>query len=187
MKRTAVALVLLAGVACRREPTIERAEPGDYTPPSVTASGSAGVVAPASGPPSSTCVNGWREPEQGPLRSKPLDLLRESQRLTGSFLVRDMRYFTGPEKGVERWYAKVTLVSKQSFHIRFLVERREVGEGIVAVAPFETTGFRSPDWKGFDGEGGAVTIAGVPGRWPGQPTDFVADGGLPAAVAGCLA
>ncbi|HEV2891859.1 MAG TPA: hypothetical protein VGX28_15915 [Frankiaceae bacterium] len=189
MKRPLAALVLLAAVACRGEPVIERVPESEYTPPPTTAapSGSATVAALKSGPPSPGCVQGWREPPPGTLRSKPLDLLRQSQGLTGSFLVHDVRYFTGSDK-VERWYAKVSLVSQtQSFHVRFLAERRPVGEGIVAVAPLGTKGFASPDWKGFDGEGGSVAIDGVPGRWPGLPTDFVKDGGLPADVAGCLA
>ena len=181
MKRPAVALVLLAAVACRPGPAIERVP--DPSPSSASPT--------LDGPPSATCVNGWRKPA-GPVRAKPLDLLKQSQKLTDSLAVDDMRYFTGTD-GVERWYAKVTLVkvsgaslSPTSFRLRFLVERRPVGEGIVAVAPYATTGFTSPDWKGFDGEGGSVTIAGVPGRWPGMPTDFVKDGGLPADVAGCL-
>jgi hypothetical protein len=188
MNRPLAALALLAAVACKPEPTLERVPQSAYTPPSATAapSGSASAVGPKTGPKSATCVEGWHEPPPGPLRTKPLDLLRQSQGLTGSFLVRELRYFTAPDK-VERWYGKVSLVSQEtSFHLRFIVERRSVGEGIVAVAPYASTGFTSPDWKGFDGEGGSVTIEGVPGKWPGQPTDFVKDGGLPATVAGCL-
>ena len=94
----------------------------------------------------------------------------------------DMRYFEGPEsppsdKGyllnVERWYVKLYSPSDLRFQGRFLVESREFGEGLVAVAPFDTDGFRSPDWSGFQWNGGdraAHPYPGLPGRWRGSAT-----------------
>lgn len=181
------ALLALLATACRQEPAIERVPADAYTTtatpmptPSATPTGKVYRTAPAS----ATCALGWAEPPPGPLRSKPLDLLRQSQKMSGTFVVEDMRYWGF--RGVERWYVKVHHSTDKAFRLRFLVERREVGEGIVAVAPYATTGFKSPDWKGFDGEGGSVAIRGVPGRWPGQPTDFVKEGGMPAEVRGCF-
>ncbi len=69
-----------------------------------------------------------------------------------------MRYFTGPEsppsdKGyimtIERWYVKLYTEADLRFQGRFLVESREFGDGVAAVAPYDTEGFRSPDWSGF--------------------------------------
>ena len=205
MNRTlaaAAAALALLGTACRPEPTIERVPEDAYTPPSVTASPSGTATPPpalASGTPGASCVNGWREPAPGTaLRSEPLDALRKSQGLTGTFHVVDMRYFTGPDdanlspeskqkRPVERWYAKVELFARQPFRIRFLYVKRQVGAGIVAVAPYDTKGFAGKDWIGFDGEGGASEFEGVPGKWPGMPTDYRAAGELPPEVTGCLA
>ena len=52
-----------------------------------------------------------------------------------------------------------------------------------AVAPYDTTGYASPDWSGFIGEGAPRAIAGLPGKWGGIPFDFVTgegDSGSPA-------
>lgn len=196
--RAALAALLLA-TACR-EPVIERADPDDYTPPPTTAPASP-TPSPKpklrAGKPTPSCVNGWKEPAPGSaLRTKPLDLLRQSQGLDEEFHVIDLRYFTGPDdanlspeskqKSVERWYGQVVYTGKPDFLIRFLVVRRKVGEGIVAIADYGTSGFSSPDWYGFDGEGGKSTYPGLPGKWPGQPYDYVEAGELPPQVRGCL-
>jgi hypothetical protein len=77
-----------------------------------------------------------------------------------------------------------------------LVEERVWGIGLVAVAPFDTTGFTSPDWVGFQYEAAdsmRKAYPGLPGKWAGTPYDFVKGGaglripGLPRAVVGCLA
>jgi hypothetical protein len=61
----------------------------------------------------------------------------------------------------------------------------------VAVAPYESSGFGSPDWTGFTGDGEPQTYLGLPGQWAGTPYDFVSGGssaepGLPADVIGCV-
>lgn len=161
---------------------------------SVTASatpGTSGAAAPG-------CVNGWVTPKRGTrLRKLPLDLLRQTQRFKGEFVVHDMRFFKGPDdlglaedskqRVVERWYGKVTYTGDPSFRLRFIARRTPVGSGIVAVAPFDTTGYEMADWRGFDGEGGSVRFRGLPGRWSGAPTDYADEGGLPPEVVGCLA
>jgi hypothetical protein len=116
--------------------------------------------------------------------------------------VDEMRYFTGPElpnvepqyPSVERWYVRGALTDDQDFRGRFLVERRtEQIAGISAVAPYASSGYESPDWTGFVGEGPPTTYLGLPSQWSGIPYDFVTgagDGGfpgLPEEVAGCLA
>jgi hypothetical protein len=212
--RPALAVLLLAGLlalpACRQQKPLLEQLP-DRSPSAYTGAPSASASVPATATPSATahalrrgpaakgCVNGWTEPAPGTaLRAFPLDLLRQSQHLTGTFQVADLRYFTGPDdanlapdskqaKPVERWYGKVVYAKNPAFRIRFLVARRTVGEGIVAVAAYSTKGFASPDWYGFDGEGGSSAYPTVPGRWPGQPYDYVEAHQLPSQVAGCLA
>ncbi len=124
--------------------------------------------------------------------------------MDGPLVVFDMRYFEGPEsppsdKGylavVQRWYIKLYAADDPAFRGRFMVEARRFGRGLAAVAPFDTHGFRSPDWVGFQYESSdrqARAYPGLPGLWEGAPYDFVEGGGgievpgLPAEVAGCL-
>lgn len=114
----------------------------------------------------------------------------------------DMRYFIGPDPPwiiepfhthVERWYVKARLADDASFAGRWLVEARtERVRGISAVAPFESSGYDSPDWRGFVGEGPPREIPGLPGLWAGIDYDFVTGEGdtgmpgLPDEVTGCL-
>jgi hypothetical protein len=116
----------------------------------------------------------------------------------------DLRFFEGPEsppsdKGylldIRRWYVKAFAKHDLSFQGRFLVESRTFGTGLVAVAPYDSNGFRSPDWVGFQFDSGdleARVYPGLPGSWAGVPYDFVSGGeglqipGLPDEVVGCL-
>ncbi|MEO8425242.1 MAG: hypothetical protein ABI595_15200 [Actinomycetota bacterium] len=122
----------------------------------------------------------------------------------GPLTVVDMRYFTGPESPpspqgyllvVERWYIKLYAEDDLAFQGRFLVEARRFGRGLVAVAPYDTEGFASPDWVGFQFDSGDTArerYPGLPGRWSGIAYDFVRGGaglkipGLPDEVKGCL-
>jgi hypothetical protein len=169
------------------------------TPPALPAE-----PAPTSGDASDTCVDGWiSPPADSPLFRKPLRLIRRSVRLPGDPTVVEMRHFTGPEsppseKGyiaiVERWYVKLYTEDDLRFQGRFLVESREFGDGVAAVAPYDTEGFRSPDWSGFqwEPESDPLEYPGLPGAWVGTRYDFVKGGagldipGLPAEVRGCL-
>jgi hypothetical protein len=139
-----------------------------------------------------------------PLYRKPLRIIRRTVQLPGEPTVVEMRYFTGPEsppseKGylatVERWYVKLYTEADLRFQGRFLVESREFGDGLAAVAPYDTEGFRSPDWSGFqwnEADPEPVAYHGLPGAWRGIRYDFVKGGasldipGLPADVTGCL-
>ncbi|HXF72027.1 MAG TPA: hypothetical protein VNO79_05375, partial [Actinomycetota bacterium] len=159
---------------------------------------------PTFGPPGPGCANGWRTPAEGdPLRALPLRVIRRTTGVEGPLVVVDLRYFVGPEsppsdKGylleVERWYVKLWARRDPAFRGRFLVERRRFGSGLVAVAPYDSSGFRSPDWVGFqyDPDARPERYPGLPGRWRGVPYDFVRGGaglripGLPAEVRGCL-
>jgi hypothetical protein len=116
----------------------------------------------------------------------------------------EVRYFVGPEspptdKGylreVQRWYIKLFAPRDPAYQGRFIVESRRFGRGVVAVAPYDTAGFRSPDWVGFQWNAAdtvAKGYAGLPGTWRGIPYDFVRGGagleipGLPNEVRGCL-
>jgi hypothetical protein len=157
------------------------------------------------GPVAADCVDGWVTP---PRKShgfeEPLRIIRRMTGVRGPLEVVDLRFFEGPEsppsdKGylldIRRWYVRAFAKHDLSFQGRFLVESREFGTGLVAVAPYDTNGFRSPDWVGFQFDSGdpeAQAYPGLPGSWAGVPYDFASGGaglqipGLPAEVVGCL-
>lgn len=160
---------------------------------------------PSSGDPSEMCADGWSTPPpHSPLWARPLRIIRRTVRLPREPVIVEMRYFTGPEsppseKGyiltVERWYVKLYTRADLRFQGRFLVESREFGSGVAAVAPYDTEGFRSPDWSGFqwnEADPEPRAYPGLPGEWSGIRYDFVKGGagleipGLPAEVRGCL-
>ena len=161
-------------------------------------------------PTETACVNGWVDPDDPEQRELPFHVIRRTLGVDGEFDVVEMRYFEGPEsppstKGylqvVDRWYVKARLAGDPSFRGRWLIEERHFGSGVVAVAPFGSAGFESPDWMGFQYETTDPErrrYPGLPGRWAGQPYDFVSGidvesgepvfrfTGLPPEVAGCL-
>jgi hypothetical protein len=169
------------------------------------APGSAAASTPSPPTPPS-CVNGYSSPPTGSANyAFPLHQIAVATGESGPFHVVTMRYFVGPEapplpnKGylvnIERWYVKVTDPSNPAFKGRFLVERRQFGSGVSAVAPFSTHGWMSPDWSAFQWNSSAPeakSYPGLPGKWPGTKYDFVKGGagltfpGLPAAVVRCL-
>jgi hypothetical protein len=101
--------------------------------------------------------------------------------------VAEMRHFRGPD-GSLWWYVKANRQGDRSFQGRWLVVRQPDGvRRIAAVAPYATEGLRSPDWRSFSGSGDAQRHPGLPGSWRGSAVDFVAAGGLPGEVRGCLA
>ncbi len=95
---------------------------------------------------------------------------------------------------VQRWYVKLYARRDFSFAGRFLVEARRFGQGVAAVAPYDTSGFASPDWIGFQltADLAPTSYQGLPGQWAGLPYDFVEGGqgltipGLPDEVVGCV-
>ena len=147
---------------------------------------------------------GGRRARDTPLFTDPLGIVRRTAPVDGDFVVVDMRYFTGPEsppsdKGyileIDRWYIKLYVESDWSYQGRFIVEQRTFGRGVAAAAPYDTKGFRSPDWTGFQWDSADTTAReypGLPGQWSGIPYDFVQGGagleiaGLPDEVRGCL-
>jgi hypothetical protein len=150
-------------------------------------------------------VNGWVTPDaDSPDFTDPLGLIRRATGVDGTLHVVDLRHFTGPESPpseqgylleVERWYVRLFVEEDLSFQGRFLVEARRFGRGLVAVAPYDTEGFRSPDWRGFQYDSAHTrrrTVPGLPGTWSGIEYDFVDGGegltipGLPDEVRGCL-
>ena len=156
-----------------------------------------------SGAPGEGCVEGWTTPPPGsPKRQEPLDLIRAQMGLTGLFKVDAMRYFQGPEVPwitdprppfVERWYVKASLVDDPDVQARWIVERRsEDRRGISAVAVYTTTGYRSPEWRAFTGEGDPQSVPGLPGQWTGINYDFVTgegdsgNPGLPEQNVACM-
>ncbi|HZD18574.1 MAG TPA: hypothetical protein VE669_10580 [Actinomycetota bacterium] len=160
---------------------------------------------PTRGPEALDCVNGWVTPPEGsPRYLQPLGIVRRAAGVEGPLVVVDMRYFEGPEsppsdKGylltVRRWYVKLYAEEDPAFRGRFLVEARRFGRGVAAVAPYDTDGYFSPDWIGFQYDSAdpePKAYPGLPGGWPGVPYDFVKGGagievpGLPEQVVGCL-
>jgi hypothetical protein len=138
----------------------------------------------------------------------PLGVIRRTAPVAGEFRVVDMRMFVGPEsppsegegaKGylqdIRRWYIKLYVPDDLTYQGRFLVEQRAFGRGVSAVAPYDTGGFSSPDWSGFQFDSANTAsraYPGLPGEWMGVRFDFVNGGsgltipGLPDAVLGCL-
>jgi hypothetical protein len=159
---------------------------------------------PTRGAPSDTCIEGWTTPEPGTKdATTPIRWIRQVTPFRGEAVVVDMRLFTGDEspysdknylENIRRWYVKLFAADDLTYQGRFLVEERRFGTGVVAVAPYDTSGFTSPDWIGFQFEEGAEPQAyeGLPGRWDGIAYDFVKGGGgltipgLPANLVGCL-
>ena len=211
-------------VACDDDGSVERERSAGSTP-SRSASPGPGPVAsplpsptqpvlpdrppPRRGPASPTCIEGWRRPPEGsPDATDPIGIIRRTTGQEAPLEVVDMRLFVGPEsppsegdgaKGylqdIRRWYIKVYAPDDLAFQGRFLVEQRRFGRGLAAVAPFDSTGFRSPDWRGFQYDSTDAeprVVPGLPGTWTGVEYDFVLGGagldlpGLPAEVAGCL-
>jgi hypothetical protein len=152
------------------------------------------------------CVEGWVTPLNGdPSFDAPLRALRRATGWSGKFVVFDMRMFVGSEsppdseKGylreVRRWYVKGYVRSDPALQGRFLIEERVFGVGLSAVAPFDSAGWESPDWSGFQFDSAdpePKQYPELPGEWSGIPYDFVEGGedleipGLPADVVGCL-
>ena len=169
-------------------------------------SSAAGAAAPAAAAPplgvGPSCVNGYVIPAPGTdTFDEPLELIAGQLGVTPSFVVEEMRYFTGPESPgiidgvdvVERWYVSLHSTDDPTFIGRFIVEARtDTIRGVSAVAPIDTSGYQSPDWRGFVGEGPPRAIPGLPGEWVGIEYDFVTgegdsgQPGLPPEVTGCL-
>jgi hypothetical protein len=180
-------------------------DPSFVTPVSPTPPATPAEPLPTRGPKTDGCINGWITPARtSPLFTDPIGVVRRTSRWRGAYRVVDMRYFVGPEsppsdKGyiavVERWYIKLYAPGDLSYQGRFIVEKRVFGRGVAAVAPYDTSGFRSPDWSGFQwdvADPDPVAYPGLPGAWSGIRYDFVRGGsgleipGLPAQVRGCL-
>ena len=224
MRRFLVAALMFIAAACDQGDDLAQGSGGfTSTPPSTSsatnaftpsASVAASPVQPAmpEDPPrtrgarSASCIEGWRTPPRDtPMFTDPLGIIRRTAPVDGDFVVVDMRMFVGPEsppspdKGylqdIRRWYIKLYVDSDWSYAGRFIVESRLFGRGVAAVAPYDTEGFRSPDWVGFQWDSvdtKAMAYPGFPGRWQGVPYDFVNGGagldiaGLPDEVLGCL-
>ncbi|HEX6675038.1 MAG TPA: serine/threonine-protein kinase [Actinomycetes bacterium] len=141
-----------------------------------------------SGQATPTCASGWQVPvPRTPLRTEPLDHLRASMGVTGEFVVAEMRFFRGHD-GSLWWYVKAWRSADSSFRGRWLVVRQANGvRRVAAVAPYDTGGLRSPDWRAFSGQGAPRRWTGLPGAWRGSPVDFAAADGLPGELRGCLA
>jgi hypothetical protein len=212
--RRFITVIVLAGTAAACQGI--GSEPPPSTPPAFPseASPSGGSptppALPSTPPPkeglaSPTCAHGWVTPASDTPRSTdPLGLVRRSSPVEGPLEVVEMRYFVGPEsppseqgylKDIERWYIKLYAVDDPAYQGRFLVEQRRFGRGVVAVAPYDTSGFVAPDWSGFQwsaADPARRAYPTLPGTWRGVRYDFVNGGegltipGLPDAVVGCL-
>lgn len=212
-----LSLVLAACSGGGSDPSVTTSPP--TSPPPVSAVSPTAVVTttpvappspfaslpPTHGAVASDCVHGWVTPHAGTARFlEPLGIIRRTTEVQGPLVVMDMRYFEGPESppsqqgyllAVQRWYIRLYAKDDPVFQGRFLVETRRFGRGLSAVAAFDTSGWTSPDWIGFQFDSPDTTpksYPGLPGTWQGAPYDFVKGGeglqipGLPAEVLGCL-
>ena len=214
MKKRMIVVVLLLLAACDRGPELFPTRSPSVTsspfPSTPTLASPTPPALPQSPPPtrggpSDHCVDGWKTPPAGsPLAARPIRIIARTVQLPGEPVIVEMRYFTGPEsppsdkgyiKTIRRWYVKLYSDTDLRFQGRFLVESRQFGDGVAAVAAYDTQGFRSPDWSGFqwnEADPQPRAYAGLPGEWSGIRYDFVKGGagidipGLPAAVTGCL-
>lgn len=183
-----LALVGLIG-GCYKEPVAITTFPPTGAPP--TGDNDRSPLPPSSAAPTADCVNGWFTPAPGSSEyDDALGILAEQLGVAGPWQLDAMRYFTGGD-GIVRWYVRGALTTDPNFRGRFLIDARAEDGGVVAVAPYETSGFGSPDWTGFLGDSQPQTYLGLPGRWSGTPYDFVSGGssgepGLPADVIGCV-
>jgi len=183
-----------ADVATTRGPTPSTTLGSTPTPSGTAAQG---------GQPSDDCIAGWTSPSPGsPEYEDGMQILAGFMGQEGSWQVEEMRHFTGPDapwiiepryEVVHRWYIRAGLADDPEYRGRWLVElRTDRINGVAAVAPYESEGYRAPDWRGFVGDGPPTTYPGLPGRWSGIEYDFVTgDGdhgmpGLPDEVVGCL-
>jgi hypothetical protein len=188
-------------------PPAEQAPPATQEPSPAGSPVDEGVEAPTA---TLACANGWVEPTDPEEHELPYHVIRRTMKVDGDFDTIEMRYFEGPEsplstKGylqrVDRWYVRAELQGDPSFRGRWLIEERAFGSAVVAVAPFRSHGFVSPDWIGFQYEGEEaprMRYPGLPGKWSGIPYDFVTGQdpetgekvfnfpGLPPEVSGCL-
>lgn len=216
------ALLVLGSLgACDRGTDGEAEDPFSHAPASATPSfrGNPSAATKASPTPpaipkpppkrrgakSPTCVRGWiTPPRTSPLFTDPLGIIRRTAPVEGDFHVVDLRMFDGPESppstqgyliDIRRWYIKLFVPSDLSYQGRFIVEQRTFGRGVAAVAPYDTKGFASPDWSGFQYDSSDTTARAypsLPGEWSGIRYDFVKGGagltipGLPDQVQGCL-
>ncbi len=154
--------------------------------------GSQPPTSPAASP-APSCAGGWSTPEPGTaLRQVPFDAIRRVMGVSGRFQVHDYRYFKEPDGGRRWWYVKAVMLDDPSFRARWLVGQDTDGlPGVAAVAQYDTSGFRSPDWLAFDGREPVIAYPGLPGTWAGSPRNFVTGGGLGseglrAEARGCL-
>jgi serine/threonine protein kinase len=132
------------------------------------------------------CVNRFTEPPPGSaVRRQPLDALRRGMGVDGQFVVAEMRLFEGSD-GTRWWYVKANQQADEAFRARWLLRGEAGGPRIVAAAPYDSTGFSSPDWRGFRGTAQREPYPDLPGEWAGPDYDYVAEGELPADVQGCL-
>ena len=188
-------------------PTGSSASPVETATPAVATSSPAPSAIPTSvpgGSPSAGCVDGWTSPVSGTAElDEGIAILEGYMGVIGPWRVAELRYFTGPDspgvieprfESVERWYIRAGLTTDPAFRGRWLIEKRtDQILGVAAVASWESSGYESPDWTGFIGEGPPQTYIGLPGQWAGIPYDFVTgerDGGqagLPPEVVDCLA
>ncbi len=203
----AVAIALLSGCTGGETPTIPSPLGRGVTPSQASPTPPAlpDKPPPTSGAASDTCQDGWHTPVKGSDQwVRPLGIIRRTTSESGPLVVVDMRTFVGPEsppsdkgylRDIQRWYVKLYAKDDPSFQGRFLVEKRAFGSGLAAVAAYDTNGFRSPDWVGFQWNSADRTrriYPSLPGRWEGIAYDFVRGGagldlpGLPAELTGCL-
>ena len=117
-------------------------------------------------------MDGWNTPDVGSSEyDDALGILGDQLGVDGPWQLAAMRYFGGTDD-VLRWYVRGAMATAANLRGRFLIEARAEDAGVVAVAPYESSGFQSPDWTGFIGDGEPQTHLGVPGHASGDPHHY---------------
>jgi len=188
------------------QPTVSAVAPTAAPTPTVSPTPIPTLSAtPAQASPSASadCINGWIAPAADSAEYQAaLGMIESQMGVSGPWAVDEMRYFTGPDvpwiidphyDTVQYWYVRASLANDPTFAGRWLLEQRtDQIRGISAVAPYGTTGYASPNWTGFTGDGKPKIYIGLPGLWPGVAYNFVTGEGdsgmpgLPDQVVGCL-
>jgi serine/threonine-protein kinase len=121
-----------------------------------------GTTVAATRPPGgSQCPSAVARPKPNtPTRTAPLDAIRDHERWSDPFVVREMRTWRATN-GERQWYVKAYQQGAESRRGRWLVgQEREAQPRVLASAGYGTRGFKTSDWEVADGQAAPTGIAG---------------------------
>ena len=150
----AVAAVVLPVAAYLGATQLLADEEPPVTPPGTT-------VAATRPPDGAKCPSAIARPKPNtPTRTAPLDAIRDHERWSDPFVVREMRTWRATN-GERQWYVKAYQQGAESRRGRWLVgQEREAQPRVLASAGYGTRGFKASDWDVADGQEAPTGIAG---------------------------